>query len=134
MEIYKSKCAEVAYNSASDCLEFVWEGFAPSQDFREAFDSAADWLKTHRVSKWILDHQKSKIIAPEDQKWLVQEWFVSVRQEIGIPDTVALVNGEDFYGKISVTSYSQALSQDMGTEKLRLFEERTAAEDWLMVS
>lgn len=134
MEIYKSTCAEVAYHATSDCLEIVWDGFAPSQAFREAFDSAANWLKTHRASKWILDHKKSKIIAPEDQKWLVQEWFATLRKDTGIPDTVALVNGVDFYGKISVTSYSKALSQDLGEEKLRLFEERTEAENWLMVS
>ncbi|HAA14370.1 MAG TPA: hypothetical protein DCE41_22870 [Cytophagales bacterium] len=134
MEIFESKYAKVEYHTQHDQLEITWEGFAPSQGFREALLQVAAWLNDQRVSKWLINHQNSKIISPEDQQWVIHDWFGYLKESSRCPDTIAVVNGMDYFGKLSVGNLSEAISKTMGQEAFQIFGSRQDAAHWLQTS
>jgi len=115
-------------------LDIVWRDFTPSREFRPILTALVDVLRSHRrPSYWLWDHSAAKIIAPEDQAWLLGGWFQCL-EEIRVSSSarrVAVVQAVDLFGRLSVNHLARRLTERCARIAVRVFEERVGAVAWL---
>ena len=73
--LYDKTYCKIFFHEDLQCVHLNWEGFATSEEFREACDFSLELLEQKQVSRMIADNTNSKAITPEDQKWLNEDWF-----------------------------------------------------------
>ncbi|MBN2656836.1 MAG: hypothetical protein JXR86_07230 [Spirochaetales bacterium] len=73
--LYENAHVRIFYKEELNAIYIKWIGFTPSGEFREACDRALIEMEKRKLSKMIADNRESKAVAPEDQRWLSEQWF-----------------------------------------------------------
>jgi hypothetical protein len=134
MVLYENEYAVISHNETERSLDLAWRAFAPSRCFRRIFADLADLLRARRKPRlWLCDHSLAKIIGPEDQTWLIDEWLPASWATIGggVVRRLAVVRAHDYFGRLSVEKISSRLSERCASLRTAIFECRAEASDWL---
>jgi hypothetical protein len=132
--ICHNEFVEISYHADLHYLEMIWSNrFTPSRTLRTIFSDLTDVLRCKRPALWLADHAVMKIISPEDQDWLFEQWVPAWRHPTAMRclRRLAFVRSTDFFGQRSVQSLATRIAGcDRGVE-LHLCGNRGEASTWL---
>ncbi len=64
----------VRWDSSARCVVVEWKAWTDSAAFRAAYDVILDAIRENRGSRLLIDLRKARVLADEDQKWIVEDW------------------------------------------------------------
>jgi hypothetical protein len=132
--VHDCEYASITHFVSRKALEIVWRDFTPSRYFRPIFAELAEALRSSgKPHLWLCDHTAAKIIAPEDQAWLLGDWLDSLRDSGAVLAVrrLAVVQATDLFGRLSVTNLSTRLARRCARLDLHVFDGRADAVTWL---
>jgi hypothetical protein len=114
-------------------IEIVWHNFAPSRELRPTFQKLLDHLRAQPLpTLWLCDHSAGKIIAPEDQGWLLDELRVLASARLSARERrLAIIQAVDLFGRLSVANLTKRLAERCQHLAIGVFDERAHAMTWL---
>jgi hypothetical protein len=130
ISIYKSDFAETYYDPLTECFYFKWLKFSPSNVFRDIFDKATPEILKARPQRILLDKRRVKIIAPADQIWLIEDWYVRM-QSTNRSYRIAFVDSDDLFGKLSVKNIAAKINFISRGTEAKVFKQAGEAQQWL---
>jgi hypothetical protein len=133
MVVCSNEFVSVQFDRLQHLLELVWAPvFTPSRRLRPILTELGGFLKVNRPQRWLCDHSGMKIISPEDQAWIVDEWLPAWRPPT-MPSVrkLAMVRPVDVFGQLSVSNVTKRIAERCAAVELRWFEDRNAAGAWL---
>lgn len=72
---YDQPHCQIYFLEDSKTVFLSWQGFAPSYKFKDACDFSLKLLVEKEAAKMLVDNTNGKAVAPDDQKWLNEDWF-----------------------------------------------------------
>lgn len=101
-----------------------------STSLREIYEQLLRLLREARLDRVLCDHRCMPAIMPQDQDWLVNDWFPRAAAE-GHYRYCAIVESQDVYNRLGTNHVVQRLR---GTVPISVayFAEVGAAEHWLL--
>ncbi len=123
----------VTYDASRRYLEICWSGeFTPSRCFRPLLASIQQFAASRRPTRWLCDHAAMRIVSPEDQAWLFEDWLPGLcgtwREQ---PARVAMIKANDLFGLRSTLNVAHRLQQRPCLD-VALFAARGEAQQWLL--
>ena len=111
MELYYDhpNC-KIYYVADKGYIHSAWEGFAPSQIFREGSDKIIELMEKYKVGKLFIDAQKSGLASPEDQAWMLNDW--TPRAIAANYKAYAYILPKDIFGKFSSSRVIQQVNSN----------------------
>jgi hypothetical protein len=132
MMVCRNEFVSVQFDKLQHLLELVWAPvFTPSRRLRPILTELNGFLKANRPQRWLCDHSGMKIISPEDQAWIVDEWLPAWRPSLPGIRKLAVVRPQDVFGQLSVGNVTRRIAERCSAVELRWFEHRDAAGAWL---
>ena len=64
----------LSWDEGLRAVVIVWRGFNEGEGFRKPMERGLQILQEKKASRWLADLRESKVITPEDQAWLVNDW------------------------------------------------------------
>jgi hypothetical protein len=64
----------IRWESGGPWLFVEWRSWARSPEFRAAYEVILVAMRENRASKLLIDLRKTRVLAAEDQQWLVEDW------------------------------------------------------------
>jgi hypothetical protein len=135
MPILEGPCVCIDHDLRAGCVDVVWRRFTPSRDLRAilvqlrvAFGSSPP------PPRWLLDHTRMKVVSPEDQTFILDEWLApwTAVTPCRQPARVAFVRALDMFGQRSVERLAAQLKQTYPTIAVRVFHGPRPAREWLL--
>lgn len=74
---YESDFGVIHYNARTNVMGISWKKQVTSEAYRALFTKCLETLRTYNTACWISDLRKQGTIAPEDQKWMLSDIFIS---------------------------------------------------------
>lgn len=101
-----------------------------STKLREVYEHVLRLLKESRLERVLCDHHCMTAIMPEDQEWLIKDWFPRAAREGGYR-YCAIIESQDVYNRLGTNRVVQLLR---GTSPINVsyFADTAAAEQWLV--
>ncbi|MCC5945871.1 MAG: hypothetical protein JJT94_13150 [Bernardetiaceae bacterium] len=72
---YDKKHCKIYYLPKENCVYLHWQGFAGSDNFREACNYSLRLLIDKQADKMIADNSEAKVVGEADMQWMQEEWF-----------------------------------------------------------
>jgi len=126
-QLYTNDFCKIFYNSTKNYLSIHWNGFPPSNDFREACMKILDFIKKYQTGKLLTDNRNAKLFSVDDQKWLNNEWLPKAIKA-GYYCSATLIN-EDVFVKTAIANIINKRNQD--NVKAKVFISEDEAINWL---
>lgn len=126
MIVTKNEFAIISHRDDIKSVQLDWQGYVPTQQFREALSSGVDVAKKHNLTGWLGNTRLLGVISVEDQQWTNEVWFPSALSA-GIK-YIALVVPEDIFSQVSVDNIIDNAEGDFQTRYFNSVEEAAA---WL---
>lgn len=132
MLVHGTRYLTVTYDATLRCLELCWSGeFTPSRCFRPLLSSLQEFVTARKPTRWLCDHAAMRIISPEDQSWLFEQWMPGLcqvwREQ---PARIAVVKASDLFGLRSTLNVAAKLMERRCLD-VALFDARNEAQNWL---
>lgn len=108
-----------------------WQGFVPSDDYREGLLEAIQISKQENIRSWILNTRRMKVIRQSDQDWTVNVWFPQFKQ-LGLEHLCILIS-EDIFNQMAISSMVAKMRPQLQNEP-QYFHELEAAYKWIQES
>jgi hypothetical protein len=64
----------VRWERSASWVHVEWKAWATSSEFRTAYDAILEAVGENRASKLLIDLRKTRVLADEDQRWLLDDW------------------------------------------------------------
>ncbi|WP_125077735.1 STAS/SEC14 domain-containing protein [Rufibacter latericius] len=112
-------------------LVLHWQGFVPSEVYREGLQEALQVTRKGGLQSWVMDMKHMKVIRQADQEWTIATWFPTF-QLLGIR-RLAFVVSDDIFNQMAVSSMVATLRPKMRTE-VEYFQELNSALRWAQES
>lgn len=64
----------VRWSDVTRCVVIEWKAWTDSAAFRAAYDTVLDAIRENRGSRLLIDLRKARVLAEDDQKWIVEDW------------------------------------------------------------
>jgi hypothetical protein len=91
-------------------------------------------VAARKPTRWLCDHAAMRIISPEDQNWLFEQWMPALCQAWrGQPARIAVVKANDLFGLRSTLNVAAKLMERRCLD-VALFDARNEAQHWLRSS
>lgn len=127
-EIYiQEKFITTYYLPEKEIIVEEWEGFAPSEGFREVSDGLIELMKAKACGKVINNFKRGKVILKPDQNWINENWFPRA-VEAGLCKFAFLL-ADDVFNKMSVERIME--KTNFPSLQFRYFGSYEEAEKWL---
>jgi hypothetical protein len=109
MELYYDhpNC-KVYYVADKAYIHSVWEGFPPSQIFREGSNKILELMEKHKIGKLLVDSRLSGAASPDDQAWMINDW--TPRAVAAGYRVYAYVLAKDIFSKFSSSRVIQEVT------------------------
>jgi hypothetical protein len=108
-------------------LVLHWQGFVPSDEYREGLLEALQVSRQAGLQNWIMDMKHMKVIRQMDQEWTLNTWFPQF-QLLGVK-RLAFVISEDIFNQMAVSSMVAAIRPKFRAE-VEYFQELPSAQRW----
>jgi hypothetical protein len=132
---FQTKHASIVYHADKHILQLTWYNFTPSPEYRNILNKALEIMDACYAKKWIFDQRDAGVIAPDDIKWVVEDWTPRVVQALGKNIYSAVILAKNIFGEVSLknlVSNTQKQKDTQGAIETRYFDSILAAEQWLM--
>ncbi len=124
---YNRPHCQIYYLSDLKCVHLNWNGYANSENFREACNFSLELLAENKADKMIADNTKAKIVKQEDQTWMNEDWFL---RAFGLGfRTSAVVVAKDIFRDLSVKKIVNELDKNLFT--VQFFATLEDAKQWI---
>lgn len=124
---YDKKFCKIYYIETLKCVHLEWDGFAASEEFRDACNASLELLIKEGADKMIADNTKAKVVKNEDQQWMNEVWFPKA---FGAGfRTSAVVVAKDIFRDMSVKKIVNDLDKNKFT--VQFFPTYAEAETWI---
>lgn len=107
-----------------------WNGFAPSAGFREVSDGLIELIKQKKCGRVLNNFANGKVIAPQDQKWINEDWFP--RAIAAGLTHFAFLLADDIFNQLTVKNIMN--NTDFPNLEYYYFNDYIKAEEWLLAS
>ncbi|WP_338761636.1 hypothetical protein WAF17_15890 [Bernardetia sp. ABR2-2B] len=104
---YDNSYCQVYYIPEKGYIHTDWKGFCPSKIFREASNSIITAIEETGTGRVLFDAVNTKSAAPEDQKWLFEDWMP--RAIAAGYKRYAYILPNDVFGKFTSSSVLQKM-------------------------
>jgi hypothetical protein len=124
----------ILYRPVGHYLEITWGNlFMPSKRLRPTFDAVRDFVQQRKPRRWLCDHSSMRIISPEDQDWLIEQWIPDWRQPGVSPcvQRLAVVRSTDLFGQRATDAMTNRLRREQPALEVQQFDQRADAGAWL---
>jgi hypothetical protein len=124
---YDTPHCKIYFLEEEEAVFLEWCGFALSNKFREACDFSLKLLEEKKLQKMLVDNTNGKALAPEDQKWLSENWFERAFQK-GYRAS-AVVMSKDVFNKVAVKNIVNNIDGEKFT--VAMFDNLAEAKKWI---
>lgn len=124
---YDKKFCKIYFDEESNSVVLQWIGFAESDQFREACNQSLELLKEKKTKFMIADNTDAKIVSVEDQKWMIDDWFVQA-YDAGYRGS-AVILAKNVYRELALTNIINHLDKEKFVVKY--FEHLSEAKQWI---
>jgi hypothetical protein len=124
---YDTPHCKIYFLEEEEAVFLEWCGFAASSKFREACDFSLKLLEEKKLQKMVVDNTEGRAVAPEDQKWLNDEWFTKAFQK-GYRAS-AVVMSKDIFNKVAVKNIVNNVDGEKFT--VNMFDNLADAKKWI---
>ncbi|MCS6821209.1 MAG: hypothetical protein NZ551_04990 [Microscillaceae bacterium] len=131
---FQTKHANIVYQPDKNILYLTWHNFTPSPEYRNILNKALEIMDAYYVKKWIFDQREAGVIAPDDIKWVVNDWTPRVVQKLGKNIYSAVILAKNIFGEVSLKNLvagTQKQKDTQGAIETRYFDTVEEAEKWL---
>lgn len=127
---FENDSAQLYYDAHINNTVIIWKKNVTSEEYRKAFDSVLLTIRKYNTPGWIADLRNQGVIAPEDQKWFVNNVLRSAAD-----NGLKRIGTVGFLDPVRVEYYERmkAKTQEFGIE-LRVFEDMDSAVLWMKSS
>lgn len=112
-------------------LEVAMRGHIPFISFTQLWDQVRDLLQSKSYSALFVNARQVAVISPENHRWFIHDCLESWPQLEGCQCPIAIVNSEEFFGKIVVKRLLDFLEEELSYLNVRLFTDSEEAEAWV---
>ncbi|MEO1653822.1 MAG: hypothetical protein AAFU64_09770 [Bacteroidota bacterium] len=130
MIIYKNDYVDITYQSTSRLIYFQWLKFVPSEKFQPIFEALGKNKVLGISDKWLIDCRAMRIISPEDQNWLLEEWLEAREDCAGRKIEIGMLMPEDLFGKLSVERLVKRMKGLYLDLAFKNFVQEAEAQEW----
>jgi hypothetical protein len=111
-------------------IELLWKKNPSSEEFRNGYNTAAQYAQNHKVSCFLSDMRNEGLIDMANIKWLENE-IIPLAIKLGIKK-IALVSEETFYS----TLYAETLKKKLESSSMqvRILSDINEAKSWLLAN
>lgn len=64
----------IQWDEVGKIVVVEWRGFFPSDKMRSGAEKVLELIKEKKAAKMLTDTSKSRVVSPEDQNWIVNDW------------------------------------------------------------
>ena len=64
----------IRWNHSFPWVVVEWKAWTDSASFRSAYDTILVAVRENRASGVLIDLRKARVLADDDQKWIVEDW------------------------------------------------------------
>lgn len=72
---YDKPFCQIFFDPKSSAVVIHWIGYSQSSEFREACNKSLELLILKNATYMIADNKEGRVVTPEDQQWMLDEWF-----------------------------------------------------------
>ncbi|MBC3538537.1 hypothetical protein ACFSC6_17620 [Rufibacter sediminis] len=108
-------------------LVLHWQGFVPSEVYREGLLEGIQISRREGLHNWIMDMKQMKVIRQADQEWTLATWFPQF-QLLGV-NRLAFIVSDDIFNQMAVSSMVATLRPQFRAE-VEYFQELASAIRW----
>ncbi len=123
----------LSYNGQSNYIHMKYLKSSKSEEYRNVWECALDIAEEYQCNLWLID-QKKQNIHPDDQKWVINDWFPRSVQRapfsVENPRRIALVESENFFVQFSTEKFVKENSAPGFITNV--FPNTDLAETWLL--
>lgn len=126
MEILNHPTVSINYDEAQDYLIIVWNKFPRSEFLRDIYSRVSSRMEGKSSKHWIIDKKHIKVIAPEDQIWMSNEWASKLNKNLRL----AFIDSIDIFGQLSVRNVVKSIKDNQKQIQLEIFKNEEEAIKW----
>ncbi|MCB9169761.1 MAG: hypothetical protein H6594_05340 [Flavobacteriales bacterium] len=98
--VYDEVYLRIHYDAARSLVRLAWQGYVPSETYREALDTALEFVLRNKVHLWLADLRGMSAILRDDELWTNTDWFPRLaRTKL---QRMAILPSLDFFNQMSV--------------------------------
>lgn len=101
-------------------IRMWWKGYATSKQYRRMHVDVLNAAKIYGVSSILIDAYESKIIGSDDQTWIAQEWFGSLKALPFSETRLAVLNSKFLFSRAGIENIYNKTRHYWTRDNLRL--------------
>ncbi|WP_299455471.1 hypothetical protein [uncultured Microscilla sp.] len=132
---YQNEYALIEFDEDSSILMLTWNKFVKGDKFRDTITKFYDLTVEKKVQSWCFDSRKQRVVAPDDQKWTVDEM---VQRELHLKSIkTAIIMPDSLFMELSVEKISDSIEKqtdntsEADDNRTRQFQDKDPALAWL---
>ena len=102
MEFLKNKYGSIEALSVKNTtvLKIELTGFVPESAFKHLWETTAHYMEERPWDAFLVNAQQIRVIAPDTQQWLVNQWLTPLCEKHSCQCRVAVVDAQIFLGAL----------------------------------
>ncbi|MEO5569528.1 MAG: STAS/SEC14 domain-containing protein [Bacteroidia bacterium] len=127
--IFEKPFLKIVADDEKKLIHLRWINYAQSADFREGLNFALEYVRKHKVKRWLANLRDMSIIKEADRNWTNEEWFPELaKTEL---KRMAILVSMDFLNQSAVTRIMNKAEEVIRFET-EYFNDIDRARDWLL--
>ncbi|MGD1843845.1 MAG: hypothetical protein ACFB10_00450 [Salibacteraceae bacterium] len=131
MTYFNSEYLQVSGDDTIGCSVVEWKRFATSEEFRNGMNQTMGLMKEKGYTKILSNSSNLGPIAPEDQKWVIEEWLPQALA-LGY-NKIALIVPKDVFSQLAVDDIMEEANEVSPVDD-KYFDNVDEAASWLAKS
>ena len=129
IEILNEPFLSINHSPSQDLIILRWSGYADAANYRRGLDAALEFVKEHRVKRWLADLRNMHAILSGEVKWTNEDWFPRLIAA-GALRRMAIMPSSDFFNQQSVERIMNFSSGAIQFE-VGYFQDEQDSMEWL---
>lgn len=72
---FESDVVTVHWDASAQAVVLAWKKFPRSKGFKAGLEKGLELVKQKRATRWIGDVRQMKLLKPDDQRWVHEDWL-----------------------------------------------------------
>lgn len=121
----------ISYREDLDVLFLRWRNPVSSAELRAGYEGALAKAESAKARFWLLDLRSRGAASPEDEAWLLNDFFVHAEEKLGYDHSFAYLVSPTHYNLIRKTVGLERLAQFSKLTEIRPYTSEKDALHWL---
>ncbi|MEM6841499.1 MAG: hypothetical protein AAF944_07225 [Bacteroidota bacterium] len=117
--------------SERQVLKVSLRDFVPDNDFKTIWQTVEEKFAKSTVDALLLDCSGLRLISPNSQTWLVEDWFAKAKHKFDAKLRLAIIDAESFFGIAVVKNLSSKLTSVTENSPHEVFQNESEALTWI---